>query len=81
MGVFTTERQARMDLTNAFRPGFEEAARRANTTFHPFYMSAVGDYGHGARDAIADMAHPCDILAIGETGERFEAEDVVFNTR
>ena len=75
------ERQARMDLTNAFRPGFEEAARRANTTFHPFNMSAVGGYGHGARDAIADMAHPGDLLAIGETGERFEAEDVVFNTR
>ena len=41
MGVFTTERQARMDLTNAFRPGFEEAARRANTTFHPFNMPSA----------------------------------------
>ena len=33
------------------------------------------------RAAVADMSHPGDLLSDGETGQRFDAEDAVFNTR
>ena len=49
--------------------------------FHPFNITALGGYGRGARATVAGMAHPGDLLSDGETGERFEAEDAVFNTR
>ena len=44
-------------------------------------MTPMGGYGPGALAAIRAIAHPGDGLLIGEGGPRFEAEDVVFNTR
>ena len=46
----------------------------------PENITALGGYGRGARAAVADMSHPGDLLSDGETGQRFEAEDSVFNT-
>ena len=75
------ETAARDHLTNAYRPGQAEAARQATVSFHPLNMSAMGGHGRGARAAVAAIAHPGDGLSLGETGERFEAADVVYNTR
>ena len=41
----------------------------------------MGGHGRGAGAAVAAIAHPGDGLSLGETGERFEAADVVNNTR
>ena len=75
------EQNAAMAVANAYSPGFEEAAARANTTFFAHSMTPMGGYGPGALAAIRAIAHPGDGLLIGEGGPRFEAEDVVFNTR
>jgi hypothetical protein len=72
---------ARTNRNGAYHPGYDEPARRANVEFHPFNITALGGYGRGARATVAGMAHPGDLLSDGETGERFEAEDAVFNTR
>ena len=61
-------------------PEYGEPSRRANVEFHPFIITALGGYGRRARAAVADMSHPGDLLSDGETGQRFEAEDSVFNT-
>ena len=72
---------ARTIRNGAYHPGYGEPSRRANMEFHPFNITALGGYGRGARAAVADMSHPGDLLSDGETGQRFEAEDSVFNTR
>ena len=71
---------ARTIRNGAYHPGYGEPSRRANVEFHPFIITALGGYGRRARAAVADMSHPGDLLSDGETGQRFEAEDSVFNT-
>ena len=71
---------ARTIRNGAYHPGYGEPSRRANVEFHSFNITALGGYGRGARAAVADMSHPGDLLSDGETGQRFEAEDSVFNT-
>ena len=80
-GAEQTLAAARTRRNNAYHPGYGEPARRANMAFHPFNLTPLGGYGRGARSAIAAMSHPGDLLGDGESGERFDAEDAVFNTR